>query len=174
MGDLIGGLLELSKIEAGVATLDRQVTGLNDIVRESLLILKPRLDERGLAVDLQLEEELPPVPLDTARMKQVVLNLVDNAIKFSETEGRISARTSAVEGDLELTVGNSSGELSHGQLERIFERFVQRDGSFTRPHGGVGLGLNLVRAIAEMHGGAAWGEIKRPGWVEFTVRIPPP
>jgi PAS domain S-box-containing protein len=172
MGDLIGGLLELSKIEAGVATLDREIARLNDIVTESLLILKPRLDERGLVVDLKLDEGLPEVQLDTARMKQVVLNLVDNAIKFSEIGGNISARTAAVEDGLELRVGNSSGELSHEQLERIFERFVQRDGSFTRPHGGVGLGLNLVRAIAQMHGGAAWGEITRPGWVEFVVRIP--
>jgi PAS domain S-box-containing protein len=146
MGELIGGLLELSKIESGVVELDRTPASLNDIARECLLVVKPRLEERGLEIELALEPELPDAQLDADRMKQVVLNLLDNAIKFSPQ--------------------------GPGQLDKLFDRFVQRDGSFARREGGVGLGLNLVRAIAELHGGKAWGELVEADQVEFAVRIP--
>jgi signal transduction histidine kinase len=105
-------------------------------------------------------------------MKQVVLNLLDNAIKFSSPESTIVVRTSSTRATVELAVRNPGQDLSEDQLERIFERFVQRDGSFKREHGGVGLGLNLVRAIIELHGGKVWCEIPEPGLVEFRLRLP--
>jgi PAS domain S-box-containing protein len=171
-GDLIRGLLELSKIESGVVTLDRARVWLNTIVRETLLLLKPRLDERSLEVEQRLDESLPPAFLDPDRMKQVVLNLIDNAIKFSEPRSSLSIQTSHSGGCLRLVVRNPSGELGERDLARIFERFVQRDGSFSRSHGGVGLGLNLVRAIVELHGGRVWARLPEPGWVEFVAEIP--
>jgi signal transduction histidine kinase len=71
-----------------------------------------------------------------------------------------------------LGVQNAAGELAAEQLEGLFDRFVQGDSSFARREGGVGLGLNLVRAIAELHGGKAWSELIDPGRVEFAVRVP--
>lgn len=172
MGELIGGLLELSKIESGVVELDRMPASLNDLARESLLIVKPRLEERGLAVELTLDPELPEAQLDVDRMKQVLLNLLDNAIKFSRPGERIHVRSAALGGMVHLGVRNSVRDLQPGELERLFDRFVQHDGSFARPEGGVGLGLNLVRAIAELHGGKAWGELVDPDQIEFAVRVP--
>lgn len=172
MGELIGDLLELSKIESGVVELDRMPASLNDIARESLLIVKPRLEERRLDVELALDAGLPLAQLDVDRMKQVALNLLDNAIKFSRPGERISVRTAALGGMVHLGVRNAAKDLGAEHLEALFERFVQRDGSFARREGGVGLGLNLVRAIAELHGGKAWGELAEPGQVEFAVRIP--
>jgi PAS domain S-box-containing protein len=172
MGDLIGGLLELSKIESGVATLDRAQTSLNRIVRECALMLKPKLDHEGVELAVELDPELPEASLDPDRMKQVVLNLLDNAIKFSEVGNRIAVRTRAVRGTLELAVSNPARDLEPSQLDRIFERFVQRDGSFRRQHGGVGLGLNLVRAIVELHGGTIRAELLSGDRVEFLVRLP--
>ncbi len=171
MGELISGLLELSKIEAGVVTLDRARISLNTIVQECLLVLKPRLDELAMGVDCQLDPGLPLAYLDPDRMKQVVLNLLDNAIKFSPDGSEIGVRTRKGDGAIELRVRNPSSELKEGDLTRIFARFVQRDGSFTRRHGGVGLGLDLVRAIVERHGGRIWGEFPVPGQVEFIAEI---
>ncbi len=172
MRELISGLLELSKIESGVVTLDCARISLNAIVQDALMVLKPRLDEQGLEIDLQLDRELPLARLDPDRMKQVVLNLLDNAIKFSSGGARIRVRTGVLNGMVQLAVRNPTRDLSSVQLERIFDRFVQRDGSFARQHGGVGLGLNLVRAIAELHGGTAWAELRGAGAVEFLVRVP--
>ncbi len=172
MGALIAGLLELSKIESGAVVLDRTQASLNDIARESLLIVRPRLEERGLEVELELDPELPDAQLDVDRMKQVALNLLDNAIKFSPSGERVLVRTASLGGMVHLGVRNATRELDEGKLDRLFDRFVQGDGSFARREGGVGLGLNLVRAIAELHGGKAWGELIDPGRVEFAVRVP--
>ena len=172
MTHLIRGLLELSKIESGVVVLDRVRVSLNAIVRESVLVLKPRLDERGLDVDCRLDESLPLALLDPGRIKQVVLNLLENAIKFSPSGSPIEIRTAATGGSLRLAVRNRSSELDDVDQSRIFDRFVQRDGSFSRQYGGVGLGLNLVRAILEMHEGSIQLELAEPGVVEFVCEVP--
>ncbi len=172
MSDLIAGLLELSKIESGVVTLDRLRGSLNAIVQESVLLLKPRLDERERSVLLDLDPRLGDAPLDPDRMKQVVLNLLDNAIKFSPDGSEVRVRTWQTPEGVCVSVSNASVELQPEDLQRVFARFVQRDGSFTREHGGVGLGLNLVRAIVELHGGRVWAELPAPGRVEFITQIP--
>ncbi len=172
MGDLIEGLLELSKIESGTVTLDRARVSLNRIVQESIMVLKPRLDEHDLQVDVNLDPNIPQALLDPDRMKQVVLNLLDNAIKFTESDQRIELRTVFSNEMALLTVRNPAGDLEPADLGRIFGRFVQGDGSFRRKKGGVGLGLNLVRAIVEMHGGNVWAEMRDAEHVEFVVELP--
>jgi PAS domain S-box-containing protein len=171
MGDLIGGVLELSKIESGVVTLDRSRLSLNRLARECALLLKPRLEDEGIELGLDLAADLPEAPLDPERIKQAVLNLIDNAIKFSRAGSRIELCTRARKGALELSVSNPAHELEPAHLERIFGRFVQRDGSSRRQRGGVGLGLNLVRAIVELHGGKVWAEL-RSGRVTFIALLP--
>ncbi|NRA01478.1 MAG: PAS domain S-box protein [Myxococcales bacterium] len=172
MSHLLRGLLELSKIESGSVVLERARVSLNAIVRESVLVLKPRLDERELDMDCRLDEALPLVSLDPGRIKQVVLNLLDNAIKFSPSKSRVEVRTAASGGSVRLAVRNRSSELDDVDRSRIFDRFVQRDGSYSRQYGGVGLGLNLVRAILDMHGGSIRLEMAEPGVVEFVCEVP--
>ncbi len=172
MTELIRGLLELSNIEAGGVALARRPAALGAIVHECLQILKPRLDDAGFAVDLALDPSLPLAELDPDRIKQVVLNLLENSLKFSTRGARIRVSTFRVDEAVEVRVRNPCQELGPDDLERIFARFVQRDGSYSRKYGGVGLGLNLVRAIAELHGGRAWAELPFAGTVEFVVRLP--
>ena len=175
MSEMIHGLLELSNLEAGGVALAKKRVALNAIVDECLQILKPRLDEAGLELEVSLAPDLPRAPLDPDRIKQVVLNLLENATKFSARGARITVRTLRAPGEeaaVELRVANPSKELQPGDLERIFARFVQRDGSYSRKYGGVGLGLNVVRAIVELHGGKVWAELPEPGRVEFIARLP--
>ena len=172
MTELIRSLLELSKIESGALSLDRARVSLNAIVRESLLVVKPRLDDRALSLEARLDESLPLVPLDPDRIKQVVLNLLDNAVKFSDPGSEILVRTARLDDAVRLSVRNPCGELEPGDLGRIFERFIQRDGSFARSYGGVGLGLNLVRGIVQLHGGRIWAELPAPGLVEIIAELP--
>jgi PAS domain S-box-containing protein len=172
MTELIHGLLDLSNIEAGGVTLQRKRVALGSVVEECLQILKPRLDDAGLELELALDPGLPHAWLDPDRIKQVVLNLLENSAKFSARGARITVATGVAEGAIELRVSNPSRELEPRDLERIFARFVQRDGSYSRKYGGVGLGLNVVRAIVELHGGRAWAELREAGRVEFIVRLP--
>lgn len=172
MSDLIHGLLELSKIESGVTTLDRAHVALNGVVRESLLVVKPRLDERGLRIEEKLDDDLPLTRIDPDRMKQVVLNLLDNAIKFGDPGSPILVRTARCGDCIRLSVRNSTCDLEPADLLRIFERFVQRDGGFARAHGGVGLGLNLVRGLVQLHGGRVWAELPAEGQVEVVAELP--
>jgi len=178
MSEMIHGLLELSNLEAGGVALARKPLVLGAIVDECLQILKPRLDEAGLELAVALDPDLPRAPFDPDRIKQVVLNLLENAAKFSPRGACIEVRTArAPEGPdlpqaVELRVANPCKELESRDLERIFARFVQRDGSYSRKYGGVGLGLNVVRAIVELHGGKVWAELPEPGRVEFIARLP--
>jgi signal transduction histidine kinase len=142
------------------------------VVRECLLLLKPRVDERGLDVVVQLDESMPLALLDPNRTKQVVLNLLENAIKFTPPGHEIRVRTYADPECIRLFVRNPSGDLDEADLGRIFDRFVQRDGSFARQHGGVGLGLNLVRAIVELHGGRVWAELPGDGQLQLCAELP--
>ena len=101
-----------------------------------------------------------------------MINLVDNAIKFSPPGSTVGVRTARTVNAIQLRVSNPSRDLAPGDLEHIFGRFVQRDGSYRRPQGGVGLGLDLVRAIARLHSGRVWAEMPRPQTVEFICEIP--
>jgi len=172
MGDLIRGLLELSKIESGVVKLDRARLSVGELIEECVGVLGPRLREAEIEVERSFDGDVPDALVDPDQIKQVALNLLDNAIKFSPPRSRVRVRTAASGGMVEFAVRNRAEDLSSDYLNRLFERFVQRDGSFTRRQGGVGLGLDLVRAIVELHGGKVWAELPEPGDVEFVVRLP--
>jgi signal transduction histidine kinase len=172
MTEMIRGLLDLSNIDAGGVSLARRPVSLGEVIHECLQILKYPLDEAGLQLELALDPGLPKVLLDPDRIKQIVLNLLENALKFSPRGTRVRVTTERADNSVEVRVRNPSQDLGPEDLERIFARFVQRDGSYSRKFGGVGLGLNLVRAIAELHGGRAWAELPIAGMVEFVVSLP--
>ncbi len=172
MQGLISTLLELSQIESGGVTLDRARVSLNTLVRDCLVALEPRLQERRQRLVLRLSPDLPQALLDPDRIKQALLHLLQNAERFSPAAAEIEVETAALAGMVELSVTNPARGASEEQLELMFKPFIQRDGSYARAQGGVGLGLNLVRAITELHGGKAWADLPEPGRIRFRLRVP--
>jgi two-component system cell cycle sensor histidine kinase PleC len=152
--DVINDILDLSKAAAGKVELREDLTSVASLVAS----VGRFFAERAVQAELTLDIKGPPVDIelwaDETKLKQVLLNLVSNAIKFTPAGGRISLRVSqAVDGGLRFAVADSGVGIAAGDLARIFEPFVQVESSLARRHAGTGLGLPLARSFVELHGG---------------------
>lgn len=147
---LINDLLDVSKVEAGKLILTKTHLNVAILVKEVLEILQMKASEKGLVIDLNCQEAY--VLADEVRMKQILINLVGNAIKFTDT-GKIAITTRQLDSFIEFNVADTGCGIPFNQLERIFDRFHQVDNSSTRKVGGTGLGLAITRQLVELHGG---------------------
>jgi PAS domain S-box-containing protein len=161
--NLINDILDLSKVEASQLELERTGFSLNDLLEKVKEILAGRAQEKGLAL---LFDIAPDVPVDLVgdptRLRQVLLNLVGNAIKFTES-GEVSLRVTqerdaSVPTALRFTVSDTGIGIPSEKLSRVFERFTQADSSTTRRFGGSGLGLTISKRLVELMGGRVWAE----------------
>ena len=170
---LIDDLLDLSHIVAGTLELTIEPTLLVPLIESTVESLRPAADAKRIAVTLALERGLGPIAADTARLKQVVWNLVSNAIKFTPPGGCIDVQLDASADEVRLAVQDTGIGLSADVAAHLFERFRQGDSSSTREHGGLGLGLGIVRHIVELHGGSvrASSHGEHAGST-FEVRLP--
>jgi PAS domain S-box-containing protein len=155
--DILNSILDLSKIEAGELTTERIECSPEEILQETVALLQNRATSRGLTFELQIDGPLPARILsDPARLRQIIINLIANAIKFTESGGiRIRAAT-AGDGEnrsLDIEVIDSGIGMTEEELARVFKPFVQADSSTTRRFGGTGLGLAISKQLAEMLGG---------------------
>jgi signal transduction histidine kinase/CheY-like chemotaxis protein len=150
---LINQILDLSKIEAGKMDLVPERVELRSVVNAVVAGLAPLAQEKGLPIEVDIAEDLPPLQADPLRLKQVLTNLLSNAIKFTN-KGRIDVRAQLVGRMVRIAVSDTGVGISPQAQKVIFEEFVQGDGSTTRRHGGTGLGLSIARRLVEMHGGA--------------------
>jgi signal transduction histidine kinase/CheY-like chemotaxis protein/HPt (histidine-containing phosphotransfer) domain-containing protein len=153
---LIDDILDLSKIESGNMSLDLHPVDLWESIRETVALFRPEAEDKGLALDLTIDDDVPRyVTSDEMRLHQILVNLLSNAIKFTDA-GRVSvALEYSDSGMLELTVSDTGIGISQDAQEDLFEPFTQADASTTRRFGGTGLGLAIVRQLAElMQGGA--------------------
>ena len=171
---IINDILDLSKAEAGKLTLDEEVFDLRDPIRAVTQLVKVRLDESGLTQSVDIPADLPLLFADERKTMQVLLNLVTNAIKFSSDGGviAITCRADPMRG-LTVAVADTGIGIAPEDLGRVLEAFEQVDNSLSRRHQGTGLGLPLVKAMMELHGGAL--ELKStPGvGTEATIVFPP-
>jgi signal transduction histidine kinase len=151
---IINDMLDLSKAEAGKLELYEEVFDLHETIRSVRQLCRTRLRNCGLSESFDLSPDLPPLRADERKIKQVLLNLVTNAIKFTPAGGRIelSGSWDAASG-LTLTVSDTGVGIAPDDLPRVLEPFEQVESSISRTHQGTGLGLPLVKAIMEMHGG---------------------
>jgi signal transduction histidine kinase len=170
---LIEDLLDVSRIVTGKLRLQKRAVDLAEIVRVALGTVQPMADARGVSLDLQLEMPEGAVVGDPARLQQVVWNLLSNAIKFSPERGRVMVTLTSDAGQASLSVSDRGIGIPPAFLPYVFDRFRQADSTITRSHGGLGVGLAIVRHVIEMHGGSveAFSEGENRG-ATFTVRLP--
>jgi signal transduction histidine kinase len=151
---LIDDLLDLSHIVAGTLQLTLEPTALVPLVEATVDSLRPAWDAKRIAVTLALHGGLGPIAIDAVRVKQVVWNLISNAIKFTPPGGCIDVSLNATVDEVRLTVRDTGIGLKADVAAHLFERFRQGDSSSTRDYRGLGLGLGIVRHIVELHSGS--------------------
>jgi len=168
---LINDVLDLSKIEAGQLTLSLDDYSLSDVVHGVVSAVEPLAAEKRLAFKADVEPGLPTGHGDGRRLSQVLLNLVGNAIKFTD-KGEVAIRASAANGAFTVAVCDTGPGIAPADQVKIFEEFQQADSSITRKKGGTGLGLSIAKRIIEMHGGRIWVESEAGKGSTFYFTLP--
>ena len=170
---LISDLLDVSRIISGKLKIDPAPVDVTDAVRAAIASVQPTADTKGVAIATAIEPGMATVNGDTARLQQVVWNLLTNAIKFTPAGGRIDLAVRPVGTNLEVVVRDTGDGIEPAFLPHVFDRFRQADPSITRQHGGLGLGLSIVRQLVEAHGGTVQADSPGRGHgATFTVTIP--
>lgn len=174
---LINDILDLTKVEAGRLELQLSEVPLPEILARSLLILKEKALKHGIKLSSQIDGVPERIVVDERKIKQVLYNLLANAVKFTPDGGAVSLRAEAVDGLVRITVQDSGIGIKQEDLVRIFEAFEQADGSLSRQYQGTGLGLSLTKSLVELHGGRVWAESEGEGRgaaFHFEIPIEPP
>ena len=168
---LINDVLDLSKIEAGQLTLSLGDYSISDVVTTVLVAVEALAAEKKLALKSQLPTDLPRARGDERRIVQVLLNLVGNAIKFTDS-GEVAVLASAADGSFTIAVRDTGPGIPAADHSKIFEEFQQADTLNTRRKGGTGLGLSIAKRIIQMHGGAIHVESSPGRGSTFSVVLP--
>ncbi|MBI2524571.1 MAG: PAS domain S-box protein [Candidatus Rokubacteria bacterium] len=168
---LINDVLDLSKIEAGQLNLAVADYSMADLVRGVAQAVEGLAKEKSLGLEVALPPDLPPAAGDERRLTQVLLNLVGNAIKFTET-GRVSLGVVVTDDVFRVSVTDTGPGIAPEDQEKIFEEFQQVDGTATRKKGGTGLGLAIARRIVALHGGRLWVESAPGSGSTFSFTVP--
>jgi signal transduction histidine kinase len=168
---LINDVLDLSKIEAGQLVLALADYSLKDIVNTVFSAVEPLAEEKKLGFRIELPPDLPIGRADERRLTQVLLNLVGNAIKFTDT-GEVVIQASSANGSFKLSVCDTGPGISEADQAKLFQEFQQADNSTTKKKGGTGLGLAISKRIIEMHGGQIWVESSVGQGSTFSFTLP--
>jgi len=170
---LIDDLLEVSRIITGKLRLDFVGCELQPVIQAAAESLRPTAEAKGVKLYVSLAPNLGMVMGDRERLQQIVWNLVSNAVKFTPAGGEVNVRLNRINSHLEIGVNDTGAGIHPEFLPHVFDRFRQADGSTTRAHGGLGLGLAIVRHLVELHGGVALADSAGVGkGATFTVRLP--
>ncbi|MFY9838717.1 MAG: ATP-binding protein, partial [Xanthobacteraceae bacterium] len=167
----INDVLDLSKIEAGQLVLELSDYSVVDIAQTVRSTLEPLAADKRLAFTLDLRRELPRGHGDGRRLTQVLINLVGNAIKFTDS-GEVSIKVEAADGSFNISVCDTGPGISAADQDKLFQQFQQADNAITRKKGGTGLGLAISKRIVEMHGGKIWVESQPGQGSTFTFTLP--
>ncbi|WP_416674465.1 PAS domain S-box protein [Egbenema bharatensis] len=169
---LIDDLLDVAKILRGKLSLHVTPVNLTAVIEAAIDTVRTAAEAKSISLHLELPD-VGQVSGDTARLQQIVWNLLSNAIKFTPEGGRVEVKVEQVEHQVQVIVSDTGKGISAAFLPHIFESFRQEDVSTTRKHGGLGLGLAIVRQLVEAHGGTILAESPGEGLgAEFTVQLP--
>ncbi len=167
---LISDVLDVSRIITGKLRLDIGPVDLTRVIQEALETVTPAATAKGVRLQSAIDQPGVPVAGDAQRLQQIVWNLLSNAIKFTPRNGRVQIRLERVNSHVELSVSDTGEGIAPEFLPQLFQRFRQADSTFTRNHGGLGLGLAISRHLVEAHGGRI--EAMSPGkGLGTTVRV---
>jgi len=173
MSRLVDDLLDIGRITRGKILLQRKRHDLNRLVTQAVEASQALVDARGHALDLQLAHDVLAIDADETRIVQILANLIGNAAKFTPEGGSIVVSTAAVAAEVEVRVRDTGVGIPAATLREVFDLFVQGDRGLDRAEGGLGIGLTLVRRLADMHGGSVSASSEGPGkGSEFVVRLP--
>jgi signal transduction histidine kinase len=168
---LINDVLDLSKIEAGQLVLSLNDYSIKDMMQGVYVAVEPLAGNKKLNFRLEVPPDLPPARGDERRLSQVLLNLVGNAIKFTDT-GEVAMRASAANGSYTVAVRDTGPGIAEADQAKIFEEFQQSESTHTKAKGGTGLGLAIAKRIVEMHGGRLWVESTLGNGATFFFTVP--
>jgi two-component system phosphate regulon sensor histidine kinase PhoR len=169
---LVEDVLSLARLESPAAELDLSEINLPEFLPEILDDWKKRLEAKQLKSRLDVPLEFPKLAADESRLQEIIYNLLDNAVKYSQAGGAITLRA-AVEGDqVRISVSDEGIGIRENDLPRIFERFYRADKARSRELGGTGLGLSIVKHIAQLHGGSAQAQSELGKGTTISVLLP--
>jgi signal transduction histidine kinase len=168
---LINDVLDLSKIEAGQLTLSLSDYSLNNVIQTVFSVVEPLANQKQIALKIEVAPQLPQGRGDEQRLTQVLLNLVGNAIKFTDT-GEVEITGTSSDGSFNVAVRDTGPGISEADQAKLFQEFQQADNSTTLKKGGTGLGLAISKRIIEMHGGRIWVESSPGHGSTFAFMLP--
>jgi len=170
---LIDDVLDVSRIVAGKMTFNPAPVDIGPVVRAAMTTVHPPATAKGIEVLASIPPDLPLVLGDEGRLQQIIWNLLSNAVKFTPRGGSITVRVASAGSLLRLTVADTGKGIEPDYLPHVFEPFSQEDGSMTRSHEGIGLGLSIVRSLVELHGGRIRVSSEGTGrGAAFVVELP--
>jgi CheY-like chemotaxis protein len=170
---LIDDLLDVSRIITGKLRMDVQPADPDTFIDAAVEAVRPAADAKGVRVQKIVDTGPVAIPGDPVRLQQVVWNLLSNAIKFTPRGGRVQIRSQRVNSHLEIVVSDTGQGIGADFLPHVFDRFRQADQKTSRQHGGMGLGLAIVRHLVELHGGSVRANSDGEGHGStFTVMLP--
>ncbi len=173
MSHLVGNLLDMSRIESGTLMPRREWHPLEDIIEGALR--RVSLSQQTRNIEIHIPEDIAPVFVDAFEMQQVLINLLDNAVKYSSQDSPIRINVRVEIEEIAISISNIGEPIQAQDLDRIFERFYRRQSPETQPIRGTGLGLAICKGIVEAHGGRIWAEsLEKETTITFTLPVTEP
>jgi two-component system, cell cycle sensor histidine kinase DivJ len=170
--ELINGILDMSKIEAGKFELSEEMFDLEEVTTQSLRFVKLQSDRKGVALKMAIAADAHTIFADKRAVKQMVVNLVSNGVKFTPRGGEVRVAASRNQRGIEIAVSDTGVGIAEADVKRLGQAFEQVDGAHTRTQEGTGLGLALVKAFALLHGGEALLESRLGEGTTVRVLLP--
>ena len=170
---LINGILDVSKIQAGRLSVDREPINIQPILKACLLIIEGKAREKHIAVETVAASDLPMISGDSLRLKQILINLLGNAVKFTPERGRIRIDLALLQHDYAaISITDTGPGMTGAEIETAMRPFGQIDTAFNKRHEGTGLGLPIAYALARLHGGDLRIDSRKGAGTRVTVILP--
>ena len=171
--ELINGILDISKIQAGKLMVEREAVELGPVLASCLLIVEAKARDKQISVEHQVDEALPPLLADPLRLKQILINLLGNAVKFTPERGQVRiVATPAAPGMALISVEDTGIGMSPQEIEIALRPFGQVDSAINKRHEGTGLGLPIASALAKLHGGDLRVSSEKGEGTRVSVKLP--